>query len=77
MTKNTLVMDVQHIVANDHFGAVLGVIRAHPNGQVMEMPFCGLWRFRSGRIVEHWENAYDAVTLGRFCTDRPDRHLQQ
>lgn len=58
----TLVMDVQHIVANDHFGAVLGVLRIrHPREAAM--PFCGLWRFKDGCIVEHWENAYDAPAL--------------
>src|SRR4051794_10400366 len=46
----TLVMEVQHIVANDHFGAVLGVLRiSHPREAAT--PFCGLWRFEDGRIV--------------------------
>jgi predicted metal-dependent hydrolase len=58
----TLVMDVQHIVANEHFGAVLGVLRInHPREAAT--PFCGVWRFKDGRIVEHWENAYDAPAL--------------
>lgn len=65
-TGSTLVMDVQEIIANDHFGAVLGILRARLNGSEIGMPFCGLWRFRNGRIVEHWENAYDAAALGRF-----------
>lgn len=58
----TLVMDVQHIVANDHFGAVLGVLRIRYPREA-STPFCGLWRFKDGRIVEHWENAYDAPAL--------------
>ncbi|MGK9233658.1 ester cyclase [Inquilinus limosus] len=66
LTGNTIVMDVQDITANDHFGAVLGILRARLNGSDIGMPFCGLWRFRNGRIVEHWENAYDAAALGRF-----------
>ncbi|WP_199550044.1 nuclear transport factor 2 family protein [Streptomyces sp. N35] len=62
LTHNTLVMDVQHITANDYFGAVLGILRAtHP--QEIAMPFCGLWRFEDGLIVEHWENAYNATEL--------------
>lgn len=68
LTGNTLVMDVQDITANDHFGAVLGVLRAHLNGSDIGMPFCGLWRFDNGRIIEHWENAYDAAALGQFLT---------
>ncbi|MFE0756504.1 nuclear transport factor 2 family protein [Inquilinus sp. NPDC058860] len=68
LTANTLVMEVQDITANDHFGAVLGVLRARLNGRDIGMPFCGLWRFRDGRVIEHWENAYDAAALGRFLT---------
>lgn len=58
-TGGTLMMDVQHIAANDHFGAVLGVLRARRGEEILAMPFCGLWRFRDGLIAEHWENAYD------------------
>jgi hypothetical protein len=61
MTGGTLVMDVQHVVANDYFGAVLGILRsADP---AIAMPFCGLWRFANGLVLEHWENAYDAGEL--------------
>ncbi|GFZ92306.1 nuclear transport factor 2 family protein [Dyella caseinilytica] len=66
LTGKTLHMDVQHIIANDYFGAVMGILRSRRNGSAIGMPFCGLWRFRNGRIVEHWENAYDAAELGRF-----------
>jgi ketosteroid isomerase-like protein len=66
LTGNTLVMDVEHIIANDYFGAVLGVLRAHREGETLAVPFCGLWRFRDGLIVEHWENANDVVALTHF-----------
>jgi hypothetical protein len=56
-TAGTLVMAVEHIHANDFFGAVFGKLLV---GDDMAMPFCGLWRFVDGVIVEHWENAYDA-----------------
>lgn len=69
MTENTLVMDVQDIIANDQFGAVLGVLRAQLNHREVAMPFCGLWRFRNGSIIEHWENAYDAASLGHFLVE--------
>jgi predicted SnoaL-like aldol condensation-catalyzing enzyme len=62
LADGTLVMEVEHIVANDHFGAVLGVLRIR-RPQESAMPFCGLWRFVDGRIVEHWENAYDPAVL--------------
>jgi ketosteroid isomerase-like protein len=66
LTGGTLVMDVDQIIANDHFGAVLGVLRAHRDGDTVAEPFCGLWRFRDGLIVEHWENAYELAGLTRF-----------
>lgn len=68
LTGGTLVMDVEHIVANDHFGAVLGVLRSTGTTEDVAMPFCGLWRFRDGRIVEHWENAYDPASLGQLLS---------
>lgn len=71
LTGNTLLMDVQHITANDYFGAVLGILRAHLDGDDLAMPFCGLWRFRDGLIVEHWENGYDASVMIRFFTNHP------
>jgi predicted SnoaL-like aldol condensation-catalyzing enzyme len=66
VTENTLHMDVQHIIANDYFGAVAGILRAHLHGDELGMPFCGLWRFRDGKIIEHWENAYDVAIFARF-----------
>jgi len=68
LTDNTLTMDVRDIIANDYFGAVLGILRARLNGRENATPFCGLWRFRNGRIIEHWENAYDAAALDHFFT---------
>jgi hypothetical protein len=49
-TGNTLVMEVQEITANDHFGAVLGILRARLSGSDVAMPFCGLWRFNKGWV---------------------------
>ncbi|MDI1448828.1 nuclear transport factor 2 family protein [Polyangium sp. 6x1] len=66
MTDGTLVMDVEHMVANDHFGAVFGVLRAHRAGATLAIPFCGVWRFRDGLVTEHWENAYDVGAVQAF-----------
>jgi len=65
-SSGTLKMQVDSIVANDYFGAVLGSIRVRRGESEMAMPFCGLWRFRDGRILEHWENAYDIAELDAF-----------
>lgn len=64
----TLVMDVDFIAANDYFGAVSGYLRASLEGDSIAMPFCGLWRFRDGRIIEHWENAYSPTKLAEFLS---------
>ena len=66
LTDGSLLMDVQEIIANDSFGAVTGTLRAKKEDRTFDMPFCGLWRFRDGRIIEHWENAYDAKAFGQF-----------
>lgn len=77
LTGNTLVMDVEHLVANDHFGAVLGVLRAHRDDNILAVPFCGLWRFRDGLIVEHWENAYELAALTRFVAHETRLHPRE
>lgn len=67
LTGGTLDMDVEHIAANDYFGAVMGILRsAHP--APVAMPFCGLWRFVDGVIVEHWENAHRPAELVDMLT---------
>ena len=66
LSADTLVMEVHNIIANDYFGAVMGILRTRRNHSTIGMPFCGLWRFRDGLIVEHWENAYNAAELGTF-----------
>ncbi|WP_326782866.1 nuclear transport factor 2 family protein [Streptomyces sp. NBC_00151] len=63
-TGGTLFMDVQHVSATASFGAVLGMLRAQAPTTVA-MPFCGLWRFADGRLVEHWENPYSFADLSR------------
>ncbi|MFC7308166.1 nuclear transport factor 2 family protein [Streptomyces monticola] len=64
----TLRMDVADIVADDHFGAVLGTLRARFPGGLCAQPFCGLWRFEDGRITEHWENIHDPARLAALTT---------
>lgn len=61
--KGTLQMDVEHIIANDKFGTVLGTLRARFGEVDFSQAFCGLWRFRDGQITEHWENIYDPQRL--------------
>jgi ketosteroid isomerase-like protein len=65
----SLAMTVQDIIANDHFGVVLGPVTANRDGHRFEGDFCGLWRFRGGHIVEHWENCADWPAAERFFVD--------
>ena len=56
-------MHVETIAANEHFGTVMGVLRAVGAGDVA-VPFCGWWKFVDGQPVEHWENvAGDAEAI--------------
>jgi len=69
-TEGTLVMDVDSISANEHFGAVMGTLRANKKGKgEVAVPFCGVWRFQGGKAVEHWENAVDAAMLGKWLAE--------
>lgn len=56
----TLVMAVERVSATEHFGTVLGTLRAqsrHAGVPDLAAPFCGVWRFDGkGRLAEHWEN---------------------
>ncbi|KAH8879252.1 hypothetical protein GQ53DRAFT_756148 [Thozetella sp. PMI_491] len=66
---SSLFMDVEKISANDHFGAVFGMLRAKATAGTEELavPFCGFWRFEEGRAAEHWENVTDIDALvGHF-----------
>jgi hypothetical protein len=65
----SLAMVADHVVANDHFGAVLGRFSANRGGERFEGEICGLWRFEDGLIVEHWENCADWPAAERFFVD--------
>jgi ketosteroid isomerase-like protein len=62
----SLVISADHIVANDHFGVMLGRVAANRDGHEFEGEICGVWRFRDGVIVEHWENCADWPAAERF-----------
>ncbi|KAK4442924.1 hypothetical protein QBC34DRAFT_452814 [Podospora aff. communis PSN243] len=69
-TGGTLVMDVQTITANEHFGSVMGVLRASKAGRKdLAIPFCGVWRFEGGLAIEHWENAVDPGQFALWLQD--------
>jgi ketosteroid isomerase-like protein len=70
-TGATLAPAIEHITANDYFGTVTGTFHATVDGEPWTMAFCGLWRFRNGRITDHWQNAYQpahAANLFRRAT---------
>jgi hypothetical protein len=65
----SLAVVADHIVANDHFGALLGRFTANRDGERFESEICGLWRFEDGLVVEHWENCADWAAAERFFVD--------
>ncbi|KAK5651254.1 hypothetical protein OQA88_12662 [Cercophora sp. LCS_1] len=69
-TGGTLVMDVQSLTANEHFGTSLGVLRATKAGKEdLAIPFCGVWRFKGGKAVEHWEQAADMKAFLKWVNE--------
>src|SRR5262249_50786190 len=65
----TLALVVDHIVANEHFGVMIGRFTANRDGKPFEGEVCGLWRFRDGLVVEHWENCADWAAAERYFVD--------
>ncbi|WP_327358439.1 nuclear transport factor 2 family protein [Streptomyces sp. NBC_01304] len=62
LSKNTMRITVDHLTAGKHFGTMTGTLTADLPDRI-NVPVCGLWRFRDGLIVEHWENAYTGTPL--------------
>jgi len=58
-TAGSLTPLIEHVTANDYFGTVTGTFHAVVDDRPWTMPFCGVWRFRDGKITDHWQNAYD------------------
>ncbi|MGW5401058.1 nuclear transport factor 2 family protein [Streptomyces sp. NPDC003952] len=67
-TGGTLTAAIDAITANDFFGTVIGTFHAQVNGERLTFPFCGLWRFHEGRIVEHWQNAHNPALVHERLT---------
>ncbi|MEU4955706.1 nuclear transport factor 2 family protein [Streptomyces lavendulae] len=68
-TGGTLTACIDAVTANDHFAAVTGTFHAEFAARPLAFPFCGVWRFRDGQIVEHWQNAYDPAALHQLLGD--------
>lgn len=68
----TLVMDVQHIVANDHFRRCLGRHADSPPARGRHTVSAACGSFKDGRPVQRWENAYDAPALIAALTPSND-----
>ncbi|MBC9715764.1 nuclear transport factor 2 family protein [Streptomyces sp. TRM66268-LWL] len=70
-TGGTLVMNVQDITANDHFGTVLGRLEGRFGDTPFAQAFCGVWRFEDGKATEHWENIYTPNLLASLTQVAP------
>ncbi|KAK7954208.1 hypothetical protein PG996_015094 [Apiospora saccharicola] len=72
----TLVMEVDQVSSNEHFGTVMGTLRAqsrHKGVPDLAAPFCGVWRFDGkGKLAEHWENvAVDPDQVAQWFENNP------
>ncbi|KAK8066763.1 hypothetical protein PG997_013510 [Apiospora hydei] len=82
----TLVMDVDRVSTNAHFGTVLGTLRAQARSQTqtqnipdLAVPFCGVWRFdERERLAEHWENvSVDPAKVARWFEEAGQQKKQK
>ncbi|KAK8040793.1 hypothetical protein PG994_013800 [Apiospora phragmitis] len=66
----TLAMNVDRVSSNEHFGSVMGTLRAQSQNMGvpdLAVPFCGVWRFEKGTLAEHWENvSVDPAKVARW-----------
>lgn len=53
-------------IADDEWGLVPVTLRAERNGKKLEMLAFGVWRFKDGLFIDHWENPWDLKTFEEF-----------
>jgi hypothetical protein len=62
LSHGTLRIDLDAVIANDCFTTAVGTLEiTAPDPKTV--PFCGVWRFEDGLIVEHWEHDWNPHDL--------------
>lgn len=54
------------MLVNDEWGMVPVQVSAERDGKKMDMPAFGIWRFKDGQVLEHWEMNYDQAAFDEF-----------
>lgn len=52
--------------ADDEWGLVPVQLKAERNGKTLDMMAFGVWRFKDGLFIDHWENPWDMATFEAF-----------
>lgn len=59
--------DVQEAyLADDNWGMVVSVMEGERNGVSLDMWGFGLWRFKDGLLIDHWETLSDPEQWDKF-----------
>lgn len=53
-------------LADDNWGMVVHFMEGERNGVKLAMNGFGLWRFKDGKIIDHWEAVADQELWDRF-----------
>lgn len=48
-------VEIYQILADDNFAIIYALYRSERDGKAWEAPGLGVWRFKDGMAVEHWE----------------------
>ncbi|MBR1297368.1 nuclear transport factor 2 family protein [Bradyrhizobium sp. AUGA SZCCT0042] len=64
--KTFRVQPLGEFLVDDEWGMVPVQISAERDGKRLDMQAFGIWRFRDGKIAEHWEMNFDQATFDEF-----------
>ena len=56
-------------LADDEWGLVPVRLSAERNGKKLDMMAFGVWRFKDGKFLDHWENPVDMKAFDEFWAD--------
>lgn len=67
LTNGTLrKLQLDAFLANDEWGIVPFTLTAERDGQTLNVQAFGIWRFRDGKIAEHWAMVADQRAFDAF-----------
>ena len=69
---NVVPLEMDQILADDHYGIIHGVFRLARGANVWERVGMGAWRFEDGMAMEHWELSNGPRWDAFFLATDPD-----